>query len=1011
MINSAIVKLGKLMKAGHVYRGVSGGVLPPHFWTPNAFNVRGGIENGFMSTTRDRKVAMQYASGGGAGMVFEASMGMLDRGADLRWLSQYPGESEILFGPLTGLEVKSSRVEGACLVVEVRISVNLASATIEQVVAKMQTANLKLIDLLTDEFRFIQAPARVTDRLKALRATTAGREPHWFHQAANYRFATNEALDERSAALRILGDDDTWADEGDRGSDGVAVVARMLRAASLCAAAGEVAEAVDVMRIASKRSTLGAKLGRQITAALDDAGAEADEDCRWRLEAATELILHGALEPWPCVIAALVHGGGKRATRAFGRLLRAICEQAPRVAKRAGAGDRFAVGCNVLVLPARASAHSWKAAEVSRRFDGADAEGADGESRPVEVRMIIGGSSRTERPDARRMLAYSPNGGGIGAVLRRAAAEGYSALVTALLSAGVSFRESDGLANTALHAAAARGQRKVCQLLLAAGASCDAKNKQELSPSELALIHRHTRVHRLFCPSCSDTDIVELEPEIGVNIDNADGDECADFIGAGGVPALLCAAATGELAVDDDGRLTIRGTRLDGIDVDVACAPSKTVGSALSIGDRVEGNWRDQGQWYNGVVDKVTETAESVCHVAIAYDDGDYEADVPPGRVRRAESSSTSDAAEPGAGVTALHVAARRGCTEAVRALLFAGAAVDARTRRGVTPLLMAAEAGAELETVVALLDAHASESAVHAEGDTPLMGAAMGDHTHVVVELLKRGASVNQARADGMTALMAAARHGHHASASLLVEAKADPGMRRSSVSAAEQSLLIQTEFTALHFACRYGHTQVAAILVEAGAEIDPRSRSGWSPLQYAGQFGHTDALRGMIKLGADVNHLGDGGWHALFDACMNGHDESVLALLVAGANVNASRDNGFNGLLFAAQNGHVDAARAMARHGADLEKFGGNGRRTALQIAATNADVPMLQMLLDAGAKPDGNRESGTALSIALGVGSSEAAELLLSYGADAEITMKQARESGFDDPEMLALLERHM
>ena len=63
-------------------------------------------------------------------------------------------------------------------------------------------------------------------------------------------------------------------------------------------------------------------------------------------------------------------------------------------------------------------------------------------------------------------------------------------------------------------------------------------------------------------------------------------------------------------------------------------------------------------------------------------------------------------------------------------------------------------------------------------------------------------------------------------------------------------------------------------------GAEIDPRSRSGWSPLQYAGQFGHTDALRGMIKLGADVNHLGDGGWHALFDACMNGHDESVLAL-----------------------------------------------------------------------------------------------------------------------------------
>ena len=53
-----------------------------------------------MSTTRDRAVAMGYAEGGAAaGIVFEIQQGMVDRGADISWLSQYPHEKEVLFGP------------------------------------------------------------------------------------------------------------------------------------------------------------------------------------------------------------------------------------------------------------------------------------------------------------------------------------------------------------------------------------------------------------------------------------------------------------------------------------------------------------------------------------------------------------------------------------------------------------------------------------------------------------------------------------------------------------------------------------------------------------------------------------------------------------------------------------------------------------------------------------------------------------------------------------------------
>ena len=85
----------------------------------------------WLAATTDRSVAASYASSG-IGIVMEMQMGMLDRGADLAWLSQYPNEMEILFPPLTGCEVQSVRVEGAVRVVSVRLSVNLTTRTVEQ---------------------------------------------------------------------------------------------------------------------------------------------------------------------------------------------------------------------------------------------------------------------------------------------------------------------------------------------------------------------------------------------------------------------------------------------------------------------------------------------------------------------------------------------------------------------------------------------------------------------------------------------------------------------------------------------------------------------------------------------------------------------------------------------------------------------------------------------------------------------------------------------------------------
>ena len=55
--------------------------------------------------------------------VFEMQMGMVDRGADLSWLSQYPHEREVCFGPCTALECTGTTVSDATIVAKLRPAV------------------------------------------------------------------------------------------------------------------------------------------------------------------------------------------------------------------------------------------------------------------------------------------------------------------------------------------------------------------------------------------------------------------------------------------------------------------------------------------------------------------------------------------------------------------------------------------------------------------------------------------------------------------------------------------------------------------------------------------------------------------------------------------------------------------------------------------------------------------------------------------------------------------------
>ena len=113
-----------------------------------------------MSTSPLRDVALGYsglAAGKELPTLFEIEMDKFSTGARIAWLSQFEGEEEILYAPLTYLQLISSRLEeydGKKLsVVRLQMTVNQKTATVEQVERSRSVFLEELASNLTWEAR------------------------------------------------------------------------------------------------------------------------------------------------------------------------------------------------------------------------------------------------------------------------------------------------------------------------------------------------------------------------------------------------------------------------------------------------------------------------------------------------------------------------------------------------------------------------------------------------------------------------------------------------------------------------------------------------------------------------------------------------------------------------------------------------------------------------------------------------------------------------------------------
>ncbi len=178
---SAIQKLSRCMHipAGMLlYRGLGGTLeLPESFTIADENGCKGWTEFGFMSTTADRAVAVQYSGVKDRkpqASIMEIRPNAVDRGADISEFSQYPGEREFLFVPMSYVQGEERcRMEvgpggGVLKVFSVSISINLKTETVEELMGKKKSMHVTAFKSVIEETKqWMHAYAEAGGRAQA----------------------------------------------------------------------------------------------------------------------------------------------------------------------------------------------------------------------------------------------------------------------------------------------------------------------------------------------------------------------------------------------------------------------------------------------------------------------------------------------------------------------------------------------------------------------------------------------------------------------------------------------------------------------------------------------------------------------------------------------------------------------------------------------------------------------------------------------------------------------------
>lgn len=200
---------------------------------------------------------------------------------------------------------------------------------------------------------------------------------------------------------------------------------------------------------------------------------------------------------------------------------------------------------------------------------------------------------------------------------------------------------------------------------------------------------------------------------------------------------------------------------------------------------------------------------------------------------------------------------------------------------------------------------------------------------------------------------------------------------------------------------------------LVEKGADINKADAQGYGALQSASRNRSDKIIPLLVELGADVNGRDNDGFTALIHAAQRNHVPTIKALVARGADLEESVKGGFAPLSLAIEDGKFLAAKALIELGASVNVTAGTDRVTPIMVTASQLAVgeaakeierrqglrstDIATALIERGADVNAvNVQGVSALMIASARGNIPMIGLLLEAGADPTLKSKAGKSA---------------
>ncbi|XP_059366352.1 serine/threonine-protein phosphatase 6 regulatory ankyrin repeat subunit B-like [Carassius carassius] len=312
---------------------------------------------------------------------------------------------------------------------------------------------------------------------------------------------------------------------------------------------------------------------------------------------------------------------------------------------------------------------------------------------------------------------------------------------------------------------------------------------------------------------------------------------------------------------------------------------------------------------------------------------------------------------------TPLHIAARVKEGEQVAELLLkSGANVNAEQENGESAMHVAARHGA-LQMIRALIQEGGDVTWKSKVGENPLHVAVRHCHAHVVEEILN-SLSNERSRQEAELCVREGNQKGEtslHLAAELRSDAVHQVGEDTCIIKilmehhADVTAVTRQSGETPLHYNARVGNTAVLQEMLsnvpsnQLQTAINKHAKNGWSPLLLAAEQGHTEVVKILLQNNARVDVFDEEGKAAIHLAAEQGHQDIVDTLLAHKAFVNSKTKLGLTPLHLSAQSGSAQLVRLLVEtHQASVDALSLR-KQTPLHLAAFSGQLDVCSSLLN--------------------------------------------------------------